>query len=148
MKIIHRISVATSKSKELLSVLQANGIHFEENRFVCGFDIGECEDHEKHILELCKAFHATDIVHAEYSQDEYQAASWYTVRSQWHYPNGNEKQNVHQLPGIRDRLWKKRARTFLPAVRSPKPNDRPDKTAGPERRRLCRRRYFQALRNG
>ena len=82
---------ATSKSKELLSVLQANGIHFEENRFVCGFDIGECEDHEKHILELCKAFHATDIVHAEYSQDEYQAASWYTVRSQWHYPNGNEK---------------------------------------------------------
>lgn len=104
MKIIHRISVATSKSKELLSVLQANGIHFEENRFVCGFDIGECEDHEKHILELCKALHATDIVHVEYSQDEYQAASWYTVRSQWHwsYPQpeaGNAYRNeVYDMP--------------------------------------------------
>lgn len=48
MRVVHRISVATSKTRELLPVLESNGIHFEVNQFVCGFDIGECEDHEKY----------------------------------------------------------------------------------------------------
>lgn len=92
MRVMHRISVATSKSRELLSALQANGVPFEADQLICGFDIGECEDYEKYILALCKELHAADIVHTEYDQDEYKAASWYTIRSQWHwsYPQPEE----------------------------------------------------------
>lgn len=73
-------------------MLEHYGVPFDMDDFLCSFEIGECEEHERYILEYCRKIHAPDLIHTEYDQAEYDAASWYTLRSTWHwsYPQPEE----------------------------------------------------------
>ena len=85
MRVIHRISIATSDAKELMELLDLYGVPYDADYGLCAFDIGEREEYEQHILELCRKIHAPDLMHTEYNPAEYKAASWYTLRSMWHW---------------------------------------------------------------
>ena len=85
MRVIHRISESTSNARELMELLDLYNVPYDANYGLCSFDIGEREEYEQRILELAQKTHAVDIMHTEYDQAEYEAASWYTLRSMWHW---------------------------------------------------------------
>lgn len=99
MRVVHRISLTNSEAKDVSKILESYGIPYNAGKFLCSFDIGECEEYEQNILEYCQKNHAVDLMHTEYDQTEYENASWYTLRSMWRwsYPQPESKHEYRDL---------------------------------------------------
>lgn len=51
MRVVHRMSLTNSEAKDISKILESYGIPYNAGKFLCSFDIGECEEYEQNILE-------------------------------------------------------------------------------------------------